>query len=209
MAFRQLCGVNAVLAYTVEIFQTAGSALNPYLCTVIFGVVQLVSTLIPIFIVDRVGRRILLIISCAGMGVCLLAMVIRFYVLHQGIEIKYLDWLPLIAVNLYVVAFSVGLGSIPWFMMPELLSNEARIWVSSKAVCLNWLMAFLVTKFFLIMLNVWGSEATYGTLFFVCVVGTIFVVVFVPETTRKTREEVLTQLSNHCIFVTGWHKLKE
>jgi SP family facilitated glucose transporter-like MFS transporter 8 len=205
MAFRQLSGMNAILAYTVEIFQTAGSALNPYLCTVIFGVVQLVSTLIPIFIVDRVGRRILLIISFVGISVCLLAMVIHFHLLDQGIDIKYISWLPLIAINLYIVIFSVGLGPVPWFMMPELLSNEARGWVSSIAVCLNWTMAFLVTKCFLVMMNVWGSEATYVIFFGICLVGTIFVVVFVPETTRKTREEIHTQLSNQWIFVTKWN----
>lgn len=195
MAFRQLCGMNAVLAYTVEIFQAAGSALDPHLCTVIVGIIQLVSTCIPSFIVDCAGRRILLIISGAGMAVCLLAMVIRFFLLNQGIEIKYIGWLPLIAVNLYIVACSVGVGPLPWFMMPELLSNEAKSWVSSIAVCINWAMAFLVTKFFPIMMNDMGSEATYGTLFVICLVGTIFTVVFVPETKGKTREEIHRQLS--------------
>jgi SP family facilitated glucose transporter-like MFS transporter 8 len=209
MAFLEICGMSAVLAYTVQVFQTAGSALDPYISTAIFGVVQFVSTLIPIFLVDHVGRRILLIMSGAGMVVCLLAMVIHFHLLDQGTEIKYINWLPLVAVNLYVVAFSVGLGPIPWFMMPELLSNEARGWVSSIAVCLNWAMAFLVTRFFLVMMNVMGSKATYGIFLGICIVGTIFVVVFVPETKGKTREAVHTQLSNHVLFVTGWHKLKE
>jgi MFS family permease len=209
MAFRQLCGLNAVLAYNVQIFQTAGTVLDPYVSTAIFGVVQFVSTLIAIIIVDRVGRRILLIISGAGMVVCLLAMVIHFNLLEQGTEIKYISWLPLIAVNLYIATFSVGLGPVPWFMMPELLSNEARRWVSSMAVSFNWTTAFIVTRYFLVMTNVWGSEATYGTFLGICIVGTIFVVVFVPETKMKTREEIHTQLSNHWIFVTGWHKLKE
>lgn len=195
MAFRQLCGMNAVLAYTVEIFEAAGSALDPHLCTVIVGIIQLVSTCIPSFIVDCAGRRILLIISGAGMAVCLLAMVIRFFLLNQGIEIKFIGWLPLIAVNLYIVACSLGVGPLPWFMMPELLSNEAKSWVSSTAVCLNWAMAFLVTKFFPIMMNDMGSEATYGTFFVICLVGTIFIVVFVPETKGKTREEIHRQLS--------------
>jgi len=137
----------------------------------------------------------LLIISSAGMAVCLLAMVIRFFLLNQGIEIKYIGWLPLIAVNLYIVACSLGVGPLPWFMMPELLSNEAKSWVSSIAVCLNWAMAFLVTKFFPIMMNDMGSEATYGTFFVICLVGTIFSVVFVPETKGKTREEIHRQLS--------------
>ena len=195
MTFRQWCGLNAVLAYTVDIFQSAGSALDPHLCTVIVGIIQVVSTFIPTFIVDRAGRRILLIISGAGMAVCLLAMVIRFFLLNQGVEIKYIDWLPLIALNLYIVAASVGVGPLPWFMMPELLSNEAKNWVSSLAVCVNWAMAFLVTKLFPVMVNDMGSEATYGTFFVICLVGTIFIVAFVPETKGKTREEIHRLLS--------------
>jgi SP family facilitated glucose transporter-like MFS transporter 8 len=136
------------------------------------------------------------------MVVCLLAMVIHFHLLDQGTEIKYINWLPLIAVNLYIASFSVGLGPVPWFMMPELLSSEAKGWVSSIAVFLNWTMAFIVTRCFLVMTNVWGSEATYGIFLGICIVGTIFVVVFVPETKMRTREEIHTQLSNHCIFVT-------
>lgn len=195
MTFQEWCGLNAVLAYTVEIFQEAGSALDPYLCTVIVGIIQLVSTFIPTFIVDRAGRRILLLISGAGMAVCLLAMVFRFFLLNRGVEIKYIEWLPLIAVNLYIVAASVGISPLPWFMMPELLSNEAKNWVSSLAVCLNWSMTFLVTKFFPIMMNDIGSEATYGTFFVICLVSTIFIGVFIPETKGKTREEIQRLLS--------------
>lgn len=196
MAFRQLCGMNAVLAYTVEIFKVAGSSLNPHMCTIIVGIIQLMATFIPSFIVDRVGRRVLLIISGAGMGVCLLAMVIRFYLLNQGIDIPFMGWLPVIAVNLYIVACSIGFGPLPWFMMPELLSNEAKNWVSSFAVCLNWALAFLVTKFFPIMINDMGSEATYGTFLVICLLGTIFVMIFVPETKGKSREEIHDQLSS-------------
>jgi SP family facilitated glucose transporter-like MFS transporter 8 len=71
------CGINSLLAYTVEIFQTAGSAWNPYLCTAVFGVAQFVSTLIAIMIADRIGRRILLIISVAG------PMVIHFTLMKE------------------------------------------------------------------------------------------------------------------------------
>jgi hypothetical protein len=59
------------------------------------------------------------------------------------------------------------------------------------------------------MMNVWGSEATYGAFLGICLVGTIFVVVFVPETKKRTREEIQTQLSNHWIFVNGWNELEE
>ena len=195
MIFRQISGMNAILAYTVEIFQVAGSSLDPHISTVIVGFIQLVATFLPYFIVDLAGRRILLILSIVGMGICLLAMVARFYLIRIGVELALMGWLPLVAVNVYIIACSLGLGPLPWFMMPELLSNEAKSWVSSIAVCLNWALAFVVTKFFPIMMNDMGSEATYLTFFLICVVGTIFVIVFVPETKGKTREQIQRELS--------------
>ncbi|XP_069696658.1 facilitated trehalose transporter Tret1-like isoform X2 [Periplaneta americana] len=195
MIFRQLCGMNAVLAYTVEIFSVSGSSLNPYTCTVIVGAIQVIATYVPYCVVDRAGRRILLIVSGAGMGVCLLAMVVRFYLVNEGIEIAVMGWLPLVAVNLYIIACSVGFGPLPWFMMPELLNNDAKGWVSSLAVCLNWALAFVVTKFYPIMMHVLGPEFTYGSFFVICLLGTIFAIIFVPETVGKTREEIQLALS--------------
>jgi SP family facilitated glucose transporter-like MFS transporter 8 len=160
MLFLHLCGMNSVLSCNFDVLQTSVRALEPYVPTAIFGVVLFVSTVIAILIFDRDGRRILLILCCAGMGACLLAILIRLCLLNPGIEIKHLEWIPLIAVNLYILNFSVGLGPIPWFMRLGLLSDEQELWVSSIAVCLNSAMAFLVTKFFPIMTNDFGSEAT-------------------------------------------------
>jgi MFS family permease len=195
MIFRQWCGVNAVQAYTVEIFQSAGSALDPYIATIIYGIIQVVSACVPLFIADRVGRRPLLLISGMGMALSLLAMAFRSYTINEVIEIKYIGWLPLIFINFYIIAFSIGFGPVPWFIMPELLSNEAKGWVSSIAVCLNWAMAFLVTKFFPIMMNDMGSESTYQTFFTICVVGILFVALCVPETNGRTPDAIQGRLS--------------
>jgi SP family facilitated glucose transporter-like MFS transporter 8 len=174
MVFRQLCGIYAVLAYTVYVFETAGSTWDPYVCTAIFGVVQFVSTLFANVLFNLERKRNLPIISGAGMGVGLLAMLLHT-LLNQGIKIKYLSWLPLIAVNLYIVSFSVGLGPVPLFMMLYRLSKRDRFWFISIAVCLNSGLAFLVTKLFPIMMNDFGPEATYGTLAVICLVGTVMV----------------------------------
>ncbi|KAJ9573972.1 hypothetical protein L9F63_008630, partial [Diploptera punctata] len=195
MIFRQISGMNAILAYTVEIFQVAGSSVDPHLSTAIVGFIQLVATFFPCFVVDRAGRRILLILSAGGMAICLFAMVGRFYLLRKGIELEFMGWMPLVAVNVYIIACSIGLGPLPWFMMPELLSNEAKSWVSSIAVCLNWALAFVVTKFFPVMINELGSELTYFTFFLICIAGTLFVIFLVPETRGKSREQIQRELA--------------
>jgi MFS family permease len=188
MTFPQLCGVNAVLAYTVAMFESAGLTWDPYSNTALFGVVQFVFTVIAIFTVDRIGIRILIIISGAGMLLSLLLLVTDIHLFNQGVELEHITWLPVIGVNLYIATFSVGLGTVPWFMMAFLLSNEARGWVSSIAVSLHLATAFLVRSFFLVIISNMSLEATYGKFLFICLVSTIFVLLYIPETKMRTRE---------------------
>jgi SP family facilitated glucose transporter-like MFS transporter 8 len=147
IAFRQLCGCFPLLAFGVDFVVTDGSYLDPYEYWLIVYVVEFVSTLISIFIVDRVGRRPLLIVSGAGGTLSLLMLMMFISQLEQGVNVQNISWLRQFAVYLHFAAFSVGLGPVPWFMMPELLSKEARCWVSSLAVCFNWTTEFLVKTY--------------------------------------------------------------
>ena len=78
--------------------------------------------------------------------------------------------------------------------MAKLLSTEAKVWVSAMAVCFNWSLTFAVTKLFPVVNYHLGPAITYGGFCFICVLGFAFVVVFVPETQGKTREDIQLQL---------------
>lgn len=194
MTFQQLTGIDAVIYYSFDIFSEAGSSLSSSVCTIIIGMLQLISTYIPSVIVDRAGRRILLILSELGMAVSLLALSLHFTMQNNGVELLWAGWIPLVALNLYIVAFSVGFGPLPWLIMAELLSTEAKVWMSSMAVCLNWSLTFAVTKLFPIVNHDLGPAITYGGFCFICVLGFAFVVFFVPETRGKSREDIQLQL---------------
>lgn len=194
MTFQQLTGIDAVIYYSVDIFNEAGSSLSSSVCTIIVGMLQLISTYIPSVIVDRAGRRILLILSEFGMAVSLLALSLHFTIKNNGVEVLWAGWIPLVALNVYIVAFSVGFGPLPWLIMAELLSTEAKVWVSSMAVCFNWSLTFAVTKLFPVVNRDLGPAITYGGFCFVCVLGFAFVFFFVPETQGKSREDIQLQL---------------
>lgn len=194
MTFQQLTGIDAVIYYSVDIFNEAGSSLSSSVCTIIVGLLQLVSTYIPSVIVDRAGRRILLILSELGMAVSLLALSLHFTMQNNGVEVMWAGWIPLVALSVYIVAFSVGFGPLPWLIMAELLSTEAKVWVSSMAVCFNWSLTFAVTKLFPVVNHDLGPAITYGGFCFICVLGFGFVVLFVPETQGKSREDIQLQL---------------
>ncbi|XP_069696650.1 facilitated trehalose transporter Tret1-2 homolog [Periplaneta americana] len=194
MTFQQLTGIDAVIYYTVDIFRDAGSSLSPFVCTVVVGILQLISTYIPSLIVDRAGRRILLILSELGMAVSLLVLSLHFAMQNNRADVSWTGWIPLAAVNMFIVAFSIGFGPLPWLIMAELLSAEAKVWVSSMAVCLNWSLTFAVTKLFPIINRDLGPAMTYGGFCFICILGTAFVILFVPETQGKSREDIQLEL---------------
>ncbi|XP_069674213.1 facilitated trehalose transporter Tret1-like isoform X2 [Periplaneta americana] len=190
MIFQQLSGINAVIFYTVDIFKASKSTLSPYISTLIIGIVQVLATYIAALFMDHIGRRVLLILSDIFMAVSYLALALYFYFSTQESDISSWNWVPLVALNVLVIAYSVGFGPIPWFMMVELSTNEAKGLVSALAVSLNWALVFIVTKVFSLMISELGPAETYGILCVICVVGCMFVALFVPETRGKTREEI-------------------
>lgn len=194
MIFQQLSGINAVIYYILNIFNDTKGTVSPYLSTLIIGFVQVIATYVVSLFMDHVGRRVLLFLSGALMAVCHLALSLYFYFSSQGSDMSSWNWIPLAVLNVFIIAYSVGFGPIPWFMMVELSTNEAKGIVSALAVSLNWTLVFLVTKVFTMMLTWLGAAETYGILCAICVMGCVFVAACVPETRGKTREEIQSVL---------------
>ena len=108
------------------LFQSAGSDLEPSTATIIVGVIQVVSTFISTLVVDRLGRRILLLISDCVMAICTLLLGIYFYLLNEHDDVSNLGWLPLTSVCVFIVVFSLGYGPIPWMMVGELFPHRSK-----------------------------------------------------------------------------------
>lgn len=118
MFFQQVSGINAVIFYTNAIFDAANTGIAPELATIIIGVMQVIATFVSTVIVDRAGRRILLLISDSIMALCTLTLGIYFYLQSQNEEnVKSLGWLPILALCVFIVCFSLGFGPVPWIMI--------------------------------------------------------------------------------------------
>lgn len=123
MFFQQVSGINAVIFYTNAIFEAADTGISPSIATIIIGVMQVIATLVSTMIVDRVGRRILLLISDSVMALCTLALGIFFYMKDQNKDsVTSLGWLPILSLCVFIISFSLGLGPVPWLMMGTLNS---------------------------------------------------------------------------------------
>ncbi len=181
---QQVTGINVVLYYAPEIFKTTGmvstEAIND---TVIVGIVNLLFTLVAFGVVDRLGRKPLLMIAAAGMGLSL-ALLGYFFVLERFEG----PWVLLFTLA-YVASFAVAMGPVVWVVISEIFPTRVRGRAMSIATVCLWISCFAVSQFFPLML-----ETLHGSVFFIyaflCAVAFVFVAVFVPETKGKTLEEI-------------------
>ena len=117
MFFQQLSGINAVIFYTVTIFEKSGGSIDSYLSSIVIGLANFVATLGSNLVIDRVGRKVLLNISGFFMAVSLGALGVFFILQHLEHDVTHIGWFPLATFIVYIVAFSIGYGPIPWLMV--------------------------------------------------------------------------------------------
>lgn len=195
MLFQQMSGVNAIIFYSSDIFQKAGSSLPPGEASIIVGAVQVISVFLGSLVIDKLGRRILLLASITVMFLTTLILGVYFYCIVYTSAFNDLKWFALIPLCVFLILFSVGFGPIPWLMMPEIFAPEVKGIAGSSACLFNWLTAFIVTKVYNDMVITVQPYGTFWIFSLFCFIGIVFVYFLVPETKGKTLEEIQRELN--------------
>lgn len=190
MLFQQFSGINAVIFYANSIFEAAGSTLDPAICSIIVGVVQVLMTFASAVLIEKAGRKILLLQSSIVMGLCLITLGVYFKLKDGGSDVTSIGWLPLAAVVLFIVSFSLGFGPIPWLIMGELFAPDVKGIASAIAVMFNWTLVFVVTQTFGPLVSSIGGAFTFWLFAIVMVICTFYVLLKVPETKGKTNAQI-------------------
>lgn len=192
MFFQQFSGVNAVLFNLGLIFKSAGSSLSSETSSIIIGVVQVVATLIASILMDKAGRKMLLIISSSVMTISAGALGYYFYEkkFNEEFATDHLSWLPLLALVLFISSFSLGYGPIPWLMMGELFSADVKELAGSIATAFNWTLSFVVTSIFTSLQNTIHDYGVYWLFSGICALNLLFCLTIVKETKGKSLEEI-------------------
>lgn len=194
MVFEQASAFNVVIFYCVDIFaQTGNTWLNEYWSSIIVAIVQVIATIAGTFLVDRAGRRPLLILSELVMGLSFVALGVFFYLKHIDPQHHIpagLGWLPLVSVLMFIIAFSLGIGPLSWTVMGEVLHPDVKGICSAIATLFVWLSAFVVTKIYQSLVAAVGIHWSFWIFASVSLIGTVVVYLFVPETKGKTLEEI-------------------
>jgi len=156
------------------------------------GVVLVVSCTISSFYIDKLGRKILLILSAVGMAVGMIGLGTFFFLKEKNDNVnpEGLGWLPLTALMLFVFAFNFGYGPVPWLFMGEILPSHVKGFGAGLSTSFNWFLAFLLTKSFEDFKNHLGLSGCYWSLGVISAVAVAFSVLFVPETKGKTLDEI-------------------
>ncbi|XP_043278857.1 facilitated trehalose transporter Tret1 isoform X2 [Venturia canescens] len=207
MFFQQLSGVNAIIFYAGGIFaQATGS--NASWPTIVVGAMQVIAVFVSTIIVDKLGRRLLLLISSVSMCITTLILGVYFYCDEFGPSMENVRWLPLLCICGFIILFSIGFGPIPWMMMGEIFSSQIKGVAGSSACLFNWLMAFVVTKFYGDVKSAIGPYGAFWIFSAICGLSVVFVFFLVPETKGKTLDQIQMELGGETPSVQSAGKIK-
>lgn len=196
--FQQLSGINVVLFYMQDIFISAGTTIPTSVATIIVGVVQVLASGVTPVVVDRLGRKLLLIFSGVGEIVTLIALGIYFFLYAQSPDnVSNIKILPVISLVIFIATYCVGWGPLPWTVMGEMLPSNVKSKASSITVCACWFLAFLITKFSSDLSAAFGDYTLYWVFAGFCVISVVFTVMVLPETKGKSLQQIQSELEGN------------
>jgi sugar porter (SP) family MFS transporter len=182
--FQQWCGINVIFNYAEEIFRAAGYDISTVLKNIAWtGSVNLAFTLAALGIVDRGGRRPLMLLGSAGLAVIYVALGFCY---SGGIK-----GLPMLLLVLAAIGcYAMSLAPVTWVVIAEIFPNRIRGAAMAVAVSALWIACFLLTYTFPILNAKLGSAGTFWLYAAICVVGFVFIKLKLPETKGKSLEQI-------------------
>jgi MFS transporter, SP family, galactose:H+ symporter len=197
--FQQITGINAIIYYANQIFASAGfasEASQAVVTTWAIGGVNVLATLIAIAFIDHVGRRKLLLAGLIGMGASLLAVGAAFRFIAPEGQVATSSGptaagvVTVAALVVFITSFAFSLGPVVWTVINEVFPARIRGRGVALATAVNWGSAYLVSQFFLSLVQAIGSSLTFWLFALFCVIGWIWIYRVVPETKRQSLEQI-------------------
>lgn len=181
---QQFGGINTIIYDAPTIIQQTGlNASNSIFYSVFIGVINLVMTLIAIRLVDRAGRRVMVLVSLALMAVSIFMLGLAFVVGMNSV-------LTLLFMVIYIAAYAGGLGPVFWTLLGEIFPPSVRAEGSSVATAVNWISNFIVSLAFLPLAAAIGQGETFWIFAGICVLAFFFVGRYLPETKGRDPEQI-------------------
>lgn len=190
VALQQFAGISPLLSFLKTIYEAAGSTIPPNICTIITGTIQVLSNTACIFMVERMGRKMLLQISCIFSFLSMTVLGIYFYLKSQNFDVQPVFWLPITCLIVYMLVFSFGLGPLPWTVMGEIFPSNVKGIASAMTSTTSFVASCLVTFLFPILSEILGMAGGFWLFAFFCFIGYFFVHFVLFETKGKSLGEI-------------------
>jgi SP family arabinose:H+ symporter-like MFS transporter len=187
--FQQWCGINVIFNYAQEIFSNAGYSVSDILFNIVItGSVNLIFTFIGMFIVDRIGRKALMLLGAGGLAGIFAVTGSMYYFHVQGIPL-------LIMVVAAIACYAMTLAPVTWVILSEIFPNRIRGFAMSVATFSLWAACFVLTYTFPLLNQVFKASGTFWLYGSICFLGFWFLWKRLPETKGKSLEEIEIELT--------------
>lgn len=187
--FQQWCGLNVVFNYAQEIFAAAGYGVSDILFNIVVtGITNVLFTLVGMYTVDRLGRRVLLLFGAAGLGMVYLLMGLCYYLHVTG-------WAVLFMVVLAIACYAMTLAPVTWVVISEIFPNRIRGMAMAVSTFALWAACFVLTYTFPLFNAGLGAYGTFWLYALICLLGFVFIKAYLPETKGKSLEEIEQELT--------------
>ncbi|XVE73209.1 hypothetical protein DITRI_Ditri11bG0098800 [Diplodiscus trichospermus] len=187
MVFQQFGGINGICFYVSNIFESAGFSAT--IGTIIYAIIQVVITALNTTVIDKAGRKPLLLVSSTGLVIACILSGISFYLKDHNLALNTVPILAVTGILIYIGSFSAGMGAVPWVVMSEIFPINIKGAAGSLATLVNWFGAWAVSYTFNFLMS-WSSYGTFILYAAINALGILFVVTVVPETKGKTLEQI-------------------
>lgn len=195
VCLQQTAGINAVISYLQTIFSAAGSAIAPEISSIVVSLVQVVTVGFSTAVVDKLGRRILLLVSASGCCLAQGLLGVYFNLQTTGFDVSAISWLPIASLLLYITAFNLGFASLPWAISGELFPPNVKCVASTVNCSACFLLSFVITTFFPYLNMLIGIDKSFMLFSVFCAVSCVFIYFVVPETKGKSLYEIQQMLN--------------
>jgi sugar porter (SP) family MFS transporter len=182
--FQQWCGINVIFNYAADVFAAAGYSVSDTLLNIVItGAVNLAFTFVAMAMVDRSGRRKLMLFGSAALAVIYTALGIGFYRHGQGLYM-------LLLVVAAIACYAMSLAPVVWVVISEIFPNRIRGAAMSVAITSLWIASFVLTYTFPLLNRGLGPARTFWIYGAICLAGFVYILLQLPETRGRTLEEI-------------------